>query len=76
MRVRNVQKVTEIWRCQCLRCLRAWQDMYEACYVGDAVAWRFCGLPAQPPWVDRTCGECGSLRVKTLRLPDRNPTAA
>jgi hypothetical protein len=61
-----VQRVTEKWRLHCLRCSRMWEEMYDARYCGDAITWSLKGTPAQPPWIDRTCSKCGSLRVKVL----------
>lgn len=66
VRVRSVQTATERWRSHCLGCMRVWEDVYVVRYCGDAVAWRLGGVAVQPPWVDRSCSACGSLRVKVL----------
>lgn len=66
VRVRSVQTATEKWRSHCLGCMRVWEDVYVVRYCGDAVAWRLGGVAVQPPWVDRACSACGSLRVKVL----------
>ncbi|WP_395104563.1 hypothetical protein [Actinomadura sp. SCN-SB] len=64
MRVREAQTVTEKWRFQCLRCLRVWEDLYQARYHGDATVWWLSGVPAQPPWADPICPGCLGLLVK------------
>ena len=65
-RARSVQTAAEPWRSHCLGCARVWEELYEARYCGNSVTWRLSGLPAQPPWADRSCPACGSLRVKVL----------
>ncbi|RFS83793.1 hypothetical protein D0T12_21805 [Actinomadura spongiicola] len=66
LRAGGVQTATEKWRFHCLRCLHVWEELYEARYCGDAVAWRLSGVAAQPPWVDRACRGCDGLWVKAL----------
>lgn len=66
VRARDVQRVTEKWRFHCLRCLRVWEELYQARYSGDAVSWWLSGIPAQPPWIDPACLGCSSLQVKVL----------
>ena len=53
--MREIQTISEIWEFFCLRCLRTWQDLYEARHSddghgGDTVVWRRGGLPSPPPW--------------------------
>ncbi|WP_433473875.1 hypothetical protein ACQPZP_34505 [Spirillospora sp. CA-142024] len=48
--------------------MRVWEDLYEARYCGDAVAWHLGGMPVQPPWVDPACPGCGSLGVKVFSV--------
>ena len=76
--MREIQTISEIWEFFCLRCLRTWQDLYEACrsddgHGGDTVVWRRGGLPSPPPWSDLSCPHCHNIYVKPLPSRNRSP---